>query len=67
MSAPRTDLDKQEKRHRGALTGIFTVVGFALLLLAGLLIFISANGNEPDGAETQIDGRTGAEVEGATE
>ncbi|KQI69494.1 hypothetical protein AN189_03565 [Loktanella sp. 3ANDIMAR09] len=67
MSAPKTDLDKQEKRHRGALTGIGTVVIFALLLLAGLLFLLSADGNEPEGAEVQIDGRTGAEVTAETE
>ncbi|MCB5197661.1 hypothetical protein SAMN05428995_102102 [Loktanella sp. DSM 29012] len=67
MSAPKTDLDKQEKRHRGALTGIGTVVIFALLLLATLLFFLSADGNEPEGAEVQIDGRTGTELPAETE
>ena len=67
MSAPKTDLDKQKKRHRGAMTGIITVVVFALILLAILMVFISANGNDPEGADTQIDARTGEEVEGATD
>ncbi|RYH02709.1 hypothetical protein EU805_08820 [Salipiger sp. IMCC34102] len=62
MSAPKTNLDKQKSRHRGAMTGIITVVVFALILLAGLIFFISANGNTPEGAETQIEGTTGAEV-----
>ena len=61
MSAPKTDLDKQEKRHRGPLRGMAVVVAFALVLLVVLITWISANGNEPEGAETQIDGRTGAE------
>ena len=67
MSAPKTNLDKQKGRHRGAMTGIITVVVFALLLLGALLVFTSANGNDPEGAETQIDGTTGEEVEGATD
>ena len=61
MSAPKTDLEKQEKRHRGPLRGMAIVVAFALVLLVVLITFISANGNEPEGSETQIDGRTGAE------
>ena len=61
MSAPKTDLDKQEKRHRGPLRGMAVVVAFALVLLVVLITWISANGNEPEGADTQIDGRTGAE------
>lgn len=62
MSAPKTDLDKQEKRHRGSLRGMAVVVGFALLLLVVLLFWTSSNGNTPEGADTQIDARTGAEV-----
>ena len=67
MSAPKTDLDKQQKRHRGAMTGIITVVVFALILLAALLVFTSADGNDPEGADTQIDARTGEEVEGTSD
>lgn len=62
MSAPKTDLDKQEKRHKGPLGGMAAVVVVALALLLGLLIWLSANGNTPEGADTQIDSRTGAEV-----
>ncbi len=62
MSAPKTDLDTQEKRHRGPLRGMAGVVIFALLLLAGLMFYVSSSGNTPDGAPVQIDGRTGAEV-----
>ena len=61
MSAPKTDLDKQEKQHRGPMRGMAFVVGFALLLLVILMVWISDNGNTPQGAQTQIDGRTGAE------
>lgn len=64
MSAPKTDLDKQKKRHRGAMTGIITVVVFALILLAILITFLTAEGNDPESANTQIDARTGEELEG---
>ena len=61
MSAPKTDLDKQEKRHRGPLRGMAVVVAFALVLLVVLMVWTSSNGNTPEGSETQIDGRTGTE------
>ncbi|MFZ3584588.1 hypothetical protein ACOI1H_20860 [Loktanella sp. DJP18] len=67
MSAPKTDVEKQEKQHRGPLRGMAGVVGFALFLLVILVIWISFNGNEPEGAETQIDGRTGIEEPAAIE
>jgi hypothetical protein len=38
------------------------VVVFALLLLVGLMIWTTSNSTSPEGADTQIDGRTGAEV-----
>ncbi|WP_386682807.1 hypothetical protein [Loktanella sp. R86503] len=62
MSAPKTDLDKQEKNHRGPMRGMAFVVGFALLLLVGLMVWTSSNGTSPEGADTQIDGRTGEAV-----
>jgi hypothetical protein len=62
MSAPNTDLDKQEKKHRGPMRGMAGVVAFALLLLVGLMIWTTSNSTSPEGADTQIDGRTGAEV-----
>lgn len=61
MSAPKTDIEKQETQHRGPLRGMAVVVVFALVLLVGLMFFLSANGNEPEGADVQVDGRTGAE------
>lgn len=61
MSAPKTDLDKQEKRHRGPLRGMAIVVIFALVLLAALMTWVSSDGGVPEGADVQIDGRTGAE------
>ena len=65
MSAPNTDLEKQEKNHRGPMRGMAVVVGFALLLLVGLMIWTSSNRTPVEGADTQIDGRTGEEVPAA--
>jgi len=54
MSAPRTDLEAQERKHRPSLLGIALAVGFALVLLAGLLIWVFATGDTPDGADVQV-------------
>lgn len=59
MSAPNTNIEKQERRHKPALFGMGAAVAWSLGLLALLLVWLAWNGNEPDGAETQIDGRTG--------
>jgi hypothetical protein len=61
MSAPKTDMYKQEKQQRGPMRGMVFVFGFALSLVS-LMIWSSRNGSTPEGAETQIDGRTGAEA-----
>lgn len=65
MSAPKTDLEKQEKRHRGPLTGIVGVVVFALVLLLLFVGYVVWQGDSPEGAEQQIDGRTGEISDGA--
>lgn len=65
MSAPDTNIEKQEDNHKGPLTGIRLVLIFVSVLMAGFLIWTVANGNDPQGAAVQIDGRTGAEVVGA--
>ena len=62
MSAPKTNIEKQKKRHRGVLRGMAAMVIFAVVLLGGLLFFVAYYGNDPQGAETQIDGRTGVET-----
>ena len=62
MSAPDTNLETQEKRHKPALMGIKGVVVFALALLLGLLAWLSYQGQTPQNADVKIDGRTGAEV-----
>lgn len=59
MSAPETNVEKQEKRHKPALIGMGAAVVWAGVLLVGLILWIVYQGNEPEGAEAQIDGRTG--------
>jgi len=69
MSAPQDSPERQAKRHKPALGGIALslVVGgiFAFLIVAWAIL----GGDDPEGAETQINGVTGeAEVgEGAVE
>lgn len=60
MSAPNTDPKKEVKRHRPSLVAIIGSVVLALALLLAFLTFVVERGNTPDGADTQIDGRTGA-------
>ncbi|MBM1219453.1 hypothetical protein JQU17_04530 [Ponticoccus sp. SC2-23] len=63
MSAPKTDIETQHKRHGGALRGIAAVVVFAALLFGAFLMWTAESGETPVEPETQIDGRTGDEVE----
>lgn len=53
MSAPKTDLEKQEKRHRTPLVGIAASVIFAAIALVVLLVFLFARGNEPGETGTE--------------
>lgn len=64
MSAPHTDLEKQARRHRGPLQGMFAVVLFALVLLAILGFWAFGRGGDPDGAEVQVQTGTGVVEEG---
>lgn len=53
MSAPRTNVEKQERRHKGPLGGMVAVVVFAGILLVALGVWIAYDGNDPgDEAET---------------
>lgn len=63
MSAPNTDPEKQETRHKPSLVGIKGAIGFAALLFVLFFGWVVIQGNEPDTPETRIDGRTGDEVE----
>lgn len=67
MSAPNTDVEKQEKRHKPALIGMGAAVAWSVVLLIGLITWVVWQGNEPEGAEAVVDGRTGAVEETADE
>lgn len=64
MSAPNTNIKKQEKRHAPSLFGIGIAVAFAAILLAVFVMFIVGRGEDPEGADVQIDSRTGDTVSG---
>lgn len=52
MSAPHTDVEKQEKRHKGPLAGMAVVAVFGVLLIL-LLVFLGfGQGNEPEAEST---------------
>ncbi|ROU00261.1 hypothetical protein [Histidinibacterium lentulum] len=66
MSAPETDLKKQERRHWPPLVGMAIGVIFALGLLTLLIIWMAAQGNEPGEDErTPIDLPPGATIQQA--
>jgi cytoskeletal protein RodZ len=68
MSAPNTNLDKQETQHRGPLRGMFAVVLFALVLLVILGFWAFNRGGTPEGAATQTEVTTGeTESTGSTD
>lgn len=62
MSAPDTNIDKQEARHKPALMGIRGVVVFAAVLFLGFLGWVAWSGQTPDDAAVKVDGRTGDTV-----
>jgi hypothetical protein len=59
MSAPRTNLETQGRRHRGPIIGIIAAMVFALGLLFLLMTETAENGTPADNGEAEIDGRTG--------
>tara|TARA_R110002124_G_scaffold202170_1_gene368695 strand:- start:533 stop:781 length:249 start_codon:yes stop_codon:yes gene_type:complete len=48
MSAPDTNVDKQEKRHRPSLWGIRGAMIFGVLMLLGVIGFSMINAGNPD-------------------
>ncbi len=50
MSAPNTNLEKEEKRHKGPLIGMALAAVFGVGLILVLTFMQSADGNEPDEA-----------------
>jgi NADH:ubiquinone oxidoreductase subunit 6 (subunit J) len=47
MSAPQTNLEKQERRHWGPLTGMAIGLAFVAALFIGYLVWTTANGDVP--------------------
>ena len=62
MSAPETNVKKQEKQHKVPLVGMVWTVVWAAVLLIGLLVWLSFSGNEPGNDEPigEEQGGTGA-------
>lgn len=53
MSAPQTNIEKQERRHRPALGGMTIAAGFAALLFVGWILWVFAAGNTPGESEAE--------------
>lgn len=64
MSAPDTNVEKEKRRHKPALNAIRLSLIVAAGLLIGFLGWTFGQSDGPEGAQTQIDGRTGEEVSG---
>ena len=47
MSAPNTNVKKQERRHKTPLVGMVWAILFAAVLFVGLVIWRAFSGNEP--------------------
>lgn len=53
MSAPNTNLEKQEKRHAGPLIGITAGIAFVAVILLGYIFFIATPADDtPDNTPT---------------
>lgn len=56
MSAPNTDPEKQQKRHRGSLFGVRFALIFAAVILVAFVVYTFAVGNDPaDGDPNAVD------------
>lgn len=63
MSAPRTNIETQKRRHRGPLIGMAVVVLFALALIAYWLLDEASEARNPIGTDRQTTGQ-GVTIEG---
>ncbi|WP_407492584.1 hypothetical protein [Pseudooceanicola sp. MF1-13] len=63
MSAPTTNVERQAEKHRFPIWGILAAVAFGAAMGAAIT-FTATNDDGPEGAATQVDTRTGAEVAG---
>ncbi|MBN9887460.1 hypothetical protein [Salipiger abyssi] len=59
MSAPDTNLKKQERQHRAPLWGIWAGLGIVVLLFLGWLGWVIAGGEAPEAQGTVMDDFTG--------
>ncbi|WP_150297131.1 hypothetical protein [Salipiger aestuarii] len=59
MSAPDTDIDKQEKRHRAPLWGMWGGLGLVAILFLGWLLWTVSQGSEPETPVERMDDFTG--------
>lgn len=64
MSAPDTNVETEERRHKHALGGIRMSLVAVILLFVGFIAWTFSQSDGPEGAATQIDGRTGDAVAG---
>lgn len=64
MSASKTNIETQKRRHAGPLVGMAVVVAIVILAFVGWLIVTARDGTAPQGADVQIDGRTGEPAPG---
>lgn len=56
MSAPDTNIDTQERRHKPVLTGIRLSLIFVAILFLGWLAWLAAMGNSPGEEEAVVPG-----------
>ena len=62
MSAPDTNVDKQEKQHKPSLLGIKGVLIFAFTLLVLFVGYVFLQGDNPEGAAVQVEPGVGTEA-----
>lgn len=61
MSPPDTNTKEQAKRHKPVLGGLWLILGVIALLFIGYVIYEIAKGDQPEGADTQV--QTGVDTE----
>jgi len=61
MSAPTTNVERQATNHRAPIWGILAALAFGGVMGAAIT-FAATNGDDPEGAAMQVDGRTGEVV-----
>jgi len=55
MSAPKTNIETEKRRHRGPLVVMFLSVAAVLALLVLLVGWLWLRTDGPEGADTQVD------------